>query len=254
MVITITNNKGGVGKTTSAANIGSALNLQGYDVLLVDFDPQANLSLHFGVNDPVNNIYRMIAGDKIQLHTIRDGFKLIPSHYDLNALSSEIANEIRKFYFLKEEIEKIKNNYHYVIIDCPPSLETLTYNALTASDNVIVPMSPEYFSMQGLNRLYDTINDIKIYTNPNIRVQGIFMTKFNKNVILHKECYKQINKHYPKALKEQTIRQNIALAECQTHHKCIYEYNEHSNGANDYINLTNELFHTHLQINPTTLN
>lgn len=246
MILTIINQKGGVAKTTTTQAIGQGLALKGYKVLFIDTDPQANLSQALGYDIMGKGLYDVFkkeatAGEVIQ-HT--PGGELIPSTIDLATADLEFTATGRE-YLLKQAIEPIKNNYDFIIIDTPPTLSILSINALTVSDYLIVPLTADIFSLQGLKKLRDTINSVKEYTNPKLEILGLLLTKYNTRAILNQDI-KEALEGQAKALKttlfKTTIRESIAIREAQSLQQNLIEYNQKNNKpANDYIRLIEEM-------------
>lgn len=242
-IIAFANHKGGVGKTTSAVNIGAALNKSGKRVLLIDLDPQANLSQSLGINEHQTNIYGSLIGKYSLIpHIIEFGtYEIIPSTIDLAGAEIELSSEVGREYILQELINPIKKFYDFIIIDCPPSLGLLTINALTCADEVIIPLQAEFFAMQGLAKLTDVIEKIKIRLNKNLKIGGIILTQFDSRKNLNKEVLNAVSTHFPSEVFTTKIRENIALAEAQTEGLDIFRYNEKCNGAEDYMALSEEI-------------
>ncbi len=240
-VISIANHKGGVGKTTTTVNLSAGLNNKNKNVLCIDLDPQANLTQSLGVKDFEYNIYDCITqnSDLIPVK-IRKGFDVIPSHINLSGAEVELINEPGREYILKSLVNKIKNNYDYIFIDCPPSLGLLTVNAFVASDKLLIPLQAEYLATQGLARLMEVINKVQERINPEFELEGVVLTQFNKRLVLNKDIARSIEKHFGENLYRSSIRENIALAEAPSVGKDIFEYNKRSNGAFDYSQLTKE--------------
>ncbi|CAO4844659.1 MAG: Sporulation initiation inhibitor protein Soj [Holosporales bacterium] len=242
-VISISNHKGGVGKTTSAINIAASIARRDKKVLLIDLDPQSNLTQGFGVKNIQFNIYDYLRGEKniIPLE-VKKNIYIIPSSLDLSAAEIELSSEPGREYILKDVILKLKDKYDYIIIDCPPSLGLLTINALTASNKVIIPLQAEFFPVKGLAKLNEVIEKIKNRINQDIEIGCVFLTQYDQRKILHREIAEMIKNFYQEKLFESTISTNIALAEAQSLGKDIFMHNKSSKGAIDYEQLCNELF------------
>lgn len=241
-VISLSNRKGGVGKTTSCINIGASLNQMKKKVLILDLDPQANLSQSLGIINPENNIYGALKGHyEIQPIEIMKGFHVIPSVTELAMAELELNNEMAREYFLKEIIDKIKQNYDYVLIDCPPSLGLLTLNALTASDQILVPLQAEYLSTQGLAKLLEIVQMMKKKLNPDLYIGGVFLTQYDDRKKLNKEVFEIVHTHFNTEIFKTKIRNNISLAEAPAFGMDIFRYNSKSNGALDYQALAKEI-------------
>jgi chromosome partitioning protein len=239
-IIAIANHKGGVGKTTSAINIGAGLNLLGKSVLLVDLDPQASLSQSLNVTDPDKDIYGSLRG-KYPLHPypILKGLDIIPSCLDLSGAEIELAGEAGREYILKELLEPL--SYDYIIIDSPPSLSLLTLNALTAAQDVLIPLQAEFLALRGLAKLRDVIEKIKKRLNKDLQITAVFVTCFDSRRVLNRNVVQSIQEYFPQEFLTTKIRQNIALAEAPVQGLDIFRYAEKSNGAMDYMELCKEL-------------
>ena len=241
-VISISNHKGGVGKTTSALNIGAGLNKLGKKVLLIDLDPQANLSQSLGIVDQDKNIYGAIRGEyKLQPINIIKGMDLIPSTLDLSGAEVELSGEAGREYILKELIDPIKKQYDYVIIDSPPSLGLLTINSFTASDEVLIPLQAQYLAIQGLTKLVEVVDKIKKRLNKSLKVGGVFITQYDNRKVLNRDVVATIQSHFKSEVFKTKIRDNVALAEAPTQGVDIFRYQPKSKGAEDYLALCREI-------------
>ena len=240
-IISIANHKGGVGKTTTTVNLSAGLNRNGKKILCIDLDPQANLTQSLGITDFESSVYDSLTqnSDLVPVN-YRDGFDVIPSHINLSGAEVELINEPGREYILKGLLNKIKDYYDFVFIDCPPSLGLLTINAFVASDQLFIPLQAEYLATQGLARLMEVINKVKERINPEVDLGGVILTQFNKRLVLNKDIAKVIEKHFGPRLYNSTIRENISLAEAPSAGKDIFEYSPTSNGAFDYMQLTKE--------------
>lgn len=241
-IISISNHKGGVGKTTSALNIGAGLNKLGKKVLLIDLDPQANLSQSLGIIEHEKNIYGAIRGEyKLQPINIIKGLDLIPSTLDLSGAEVELSGEAGREYILKELIDPIKKQYDYVIIDSPPSLGLLTINSFTASDEVLIPLQAQYLAIQGLTKLVEVIDKIKKRLNKSLKVGGVFITQYDNRKVLNRDVVTTIKSHFKNEVFKTKIRDNVALAEAPTQGVDIFRYQPKSKGAEDYLALCREI-------------
>ena len=241
-VITLANFKGGVGKTTSAINIGAGLNKLGKKVLLIDLDPQANLSQSLGLINQNKNIYGAIRGEyKLQPVEVLKGLSVVPSTLDLSGAEVELSGEAGREYILKELIDPIKKQYDYVIIDSPPSLGLLTINSFTASDEVFIPLQAQYLALQGLTKLVEVIDKIKKRLNKNLKVGGVFITQYDSRKILNRDVVDTIKGHFKNDVFKTKIRDNVALAEAPTQGTDIFRYQAKSKGAEDYLALCKEI-------------
>lgn len=241
-ILTISNHKGGVGKTTSTMNIGAGLNRLKQKVLLIDLDPQANLTQCLGASGEENNIYFNLKGTKkAEPLNISKGLDLIPSHIDLSGAEIELTAEIGREYKLKKLIEPLKKDYDVIIIDSPPSLGLLTINSLSAADYVLLPLQAEYLALQGLTKLLEVIDLVKETTNPALQIGGVFITRFDKRKVLNKNVSEIIEKEFKDIAFKTIIRDNIALAESPVNGMDIFRYSPKSNGAEDYLKLSKEV-------------
>lgn len=241
-IISISNHKGGVGKTTSAINIGAGLNRLGKTVLLIDLDPQANLTQSLGLIDQPRNIYGALKGEyKLEPVEIVKGLDVITSTLDLSGAEVELSGEAGREYILKELLEPLRASYNYILIDTPPSLGLLAINALTASQEVFIPLQAQYLALQGLSKLIEVIEKIKKRLNKDLRVGGVFITQYDNRKILNRNVVETIESHFIGKLFTTKIRDNIALAEAPAKGLDIFSYQAKSNGAEDYLALCNEI-------------
>ena len=241
-VISISNHKGGVGKTTSAINIGAGLNKLGKKVLLIDLDPQANLSQSLGLVNEESNIYGALRGDyKLQPIEVLKGLDVIPSTLDLSGAEVELSSEPGREYILKELIEPLRASYDFIIIDSPPSLGLLTINSFTASDEILIPLQAQYLALQGLAKLVEVVDKIKQRLNKGLKVGGVFITQYDSRKVLNRDVVETIQAHFKDEVFKTKIRDNIALAEAPSQGLDIFRYNIKSNGAEDYLALSKEI-------------
>ena len=241
-IITISNHKGGVGKTTSVINIGAGLNKLGKKVLLIDLDPQANLSESLNLEDQQYTIYGNIRGEyKIQPIEITKGLHIVPSSIDLSGAEVELSSEIGREYILKELLEPLRASYDFILIDSPPSLGLLTVNAFVSSDMVLIPLQAQYLALKGLTKLIDVIDRIKQRLNKELTIGGVFITLYDQRKVLNRNVVEIINTRFRDKVFKTKIRENIALAEAPTNGVNIYSYAPNSNGAEDYLNLSKEI-------------
>ena len=245
-VISISNHKGGVGKTTSTINIGAGLNRLGYRVLLIDLDPQANLTQSLGVESPdVPSIYDSLRGEFSLIPiVIGEGLELIQSTLDLSGAEVELSGEAGREFILKELLDEVDKDYDFVLIDSAPSLGLLTINGLTASDYVLIPLQAQYLALQGLAKLMEVIEKIKKRLNKSLAIGGVFLTQYDKRKVLHRDVLETVEEHLKDKLLKSIIRDNIALAEAPAEGLDIFRYNEKSYGAEDYMKLSKELAKT----------
>lgn len=241
-VISISNHKGGVGKTTSAINIGAGLNLLKKKVLLIDLDPQANLTQSLGLINQDRNIYGALRGEyKLQPIEIIKGLDIIPSTLDLSGAEVELSSEPGREYILKELIEPLRASYDFIIIDSPPSLGLLTINSFTASDEILIPLQAQYLALQGLAKLVEVVDKIKQRLNKGLKVGGVFITQYDSRKVLNRDVVDTIQAHFKDEVFKTKIRDNIALAEAPSQGLDIFRYSSKSNGAEDYLALSKEV-------------
>jgi chromosome partitioning protein len=245
-VIAISNRKGGVGKTTSTINIGVALSMKKKKVLVIDFDPQSSLSKGMGIIEAENNIY----GALLKLYepqpiNIFKNFDLIPATIDFVGAAIDLNSKKSREYFLKDMLDKIKHSYDYILIDCSPSLELLTINALTAADEIIIPIQSEYMATEGISELIEVINEIKERLNPNLNVLGMFLTRYDHRKIINRTIHEMVKDDYQEKIFSTKIRDNVALTEASLARQNIFDYNPKSFGAEDYKKLTEEIIKRH---------
>lgn len=243
-IITLSNHKGGVGKTTSTINVGAALHQQGRRVLLIDLDPQANLtqSLRLMVDDAKYTIYGAIRGlAPLKPISVTDGFDVVPSTLDLSGAEIELSGETGREYILKELLDPVRSLYDFILVDSPPSLGLLTLNALTASDEVLIPLQAEYLATQGLSKLLEVVDKIQKRLNKSLSVGGIFITQYDGRKILNRNVVDAVETRFSQYMLQTKIRDNVALAESPAAGLDIFRYNPKSNGAEDYTALALEI-------------
>lgn len=242
MIYAVSNHKGGVGKTTSAINIGAALATRKKRVLLIDLDPQANLTQSLGIKDSQLTIYDNLKGEKlISPIEYKNNLYVLPSSLDLSAAEIELSSEPGREYILKEFLSKLDNKYDYILIDCPPSLGLLTINALTAANFVIIPMQAEYLPLRGLAKLNEVINKIKTRLNTRLEIGCVFLTQYDARKILNRDVAESVSEFFGKKFLKNKISNNVALAEAPSQGKDIFSYNRNCKGAEDYMSLTQEI-------------
>jgi chromosome partitioning protein len=245
-VISISNFKGGVGKSSSCLCVGFALVEKGYKVLMIDADAQSNLSLSLGLDKNTNNHFGSYVLAEKDLSSvvvkISDLLHVIPSSIKAQVYERMLAAENDYQYFLKEKLEEVKG-YDFILIDTPPALNAFTYSALVASNYIFIPMQPEIFGVEGLNTIIDTVSRLQKRSNPGLRVGGIFFTKYAQSYRkrIHHDLVDDLKNSYGNLIMNTTIRDNISIAESQAMQQSIYVYAPSSNGAKDYKKLTEEL-------------
>lgn len=246
-VIAIANQKGGVGKTTTAINLAASLAVLEYRVLLIDADPQANATsgVGFDVRNVKTSIYECVVDDvdpkTIILNTNTPNFDLLPSHIDLVGAEIEMLNLPNRERVLKQVIDKVSNEYDFILIDCSPSLGLITVNALTAADSVLIPVQCEYFALEGLGKLLNTIKIIQSRLNPNLQIEGFLLTMFDARLNLSNQVYEEVKRHFQEMVFETVITRNIKLSEAPSYGVPALEYDVSSKGAQSYLTLAREL-------------
>lgn len=243
--IAFTNQKGGVGKTTTTINTGAGLSKIGYKVLLVDMDPQANLtySLKIHSSKMKQNIYHVLKGQcDVQDVILPHGdFDLLPASIELSGAEMELVNEPAREQILRTALQDVQDQYDFILLDCPPNLGLLTLNAFTAADELVIVLQSEYLALHGLSKLMDLIKIVQKRLNPDLKVEGIVCTLYDKRKNLNREVVGHIKEHFGSKVFNTLIRDNIALAEAPSHHKTIFEYDSQSYGAQDYMELAKEI-------------
>ncbi len=241
-VISISNNKGGVGKTTTTVNVAAAMSILKHKVLVIDMDHQAQSTYHLGVNPNKikNSVFDVLKGEKSYKDIIvkTKGIELMPSSPDLKGI--EFIPLPAKEFLLKEAMEGLEG-YDYVLIDCPPSLGVLTLNALAISDYILVPLQAQFLPFHGMYNLFEAVQMVKKRINRNIEISGIIATMFSTNKSINREVVEETEKRLPGKLFKTLIRENVSLQEAPSWGKTIFEYKPDSNGAEDYMALTKEI-------------
>lgn len=246
-IIAIANQKGGVGKTTTAINLSASLAALGKKVLVIDTDPQGNTTSGFGVdkNELENTIYELILGEcSIQdcmIKNVVEGVSILPSNVNLAAAEIELIGVDRKDFILKNEIDYIRDSYDFILIDCPPSLNTLTINAMTAANSVLVPIQCEYYALEGLSQLIHTINLIKERLNPDLDIDGVVFTMYDSRTNLSTQVVENVKSHLNQHVYKTMIPRNIRLAEAPSYGQPINLYDPKSAGAESYMALAKEV-------------
>ncbi len=249
LVISLLNHKGGVGKTTSAINIGAGLVELGKSVLLIDLDPQANLSLSLGIPRQKSTIYEALRGEsELVPYTVKERLDVVTSTLDLSGAEMELINEAGREYILRELLEVVEEDYDYVIIDCPPSLGLLTLNALTSSTYVYIPLQTEFLALQGLTKIKQIIDKVRFRLNKKLSIGGVIATMYDHRKVLNRDVVETIRKFFGNRVFDTYIRDNVALAEAPAQRKDIFAYSKRSPGAKDYLALSKEIIERTAQV------
>jgi chromosome partitioning protein len=240
--IAISNHKGGVGKTTSAVNIGAGLALMKKKTLIIDLDPQANLSQCLNIDNAEKTIYGSIRGDyDLHAYEIKDNLFVVPSCLDLAGIELEIAAKVARELILSKLIKKIDNQFDYIIIDCPPSLGLIIVNAFAAVDTIFIPLQAQFLALHGLDKLMEVINIVKENINSDLTIGGVFVTQFDKRKVLNRDIKESVQEYFKDKVFKTIINDNVSLAEAPASGQDIFEYASNSKGAEDYKSLVKEI-------------
>lgn len=254
-IIAIANQKGGVGKTTTSVNLAASLGVLEKKVLLIDADPQANATSGLGIDVESIEIgtYQLLehtnTAQEAIIQTDSPNLDLIPAHIDLVAIEIELVDKEKREYMMREAIGHLRNQYDYILIDCAPSLGLLTLNALTASDSVIIPIQCEYFALEGLGKLLNTIKSVQKIHNESLDIEGLLLTMYDSRLRLSNQVVEEVQKHFSEMVFKTVIQRNVRLSEAPSYGESIINYDAASKGASNYLSLAQELITKNDSIN-----
>ena len=246
-IIAIANQKGGVGKTTTSISLAASLGVLEKKVLLIDADPQANASSGLGVDvdaleyGTYQVLEHSVSAKKAIVKTTSPNVDIIPAHIDLVAIEIELVDKENREYMLKKALDKIKDEYDYILIDCAPSLGLITLNSLVAADSVIIPIQCEYFALEGLGKLLNTIKSIQKIHNPDLDIEGLLLTMYDSRLRLSNQVVEEVQKHFNDMVFDTIIQRNVKLSEAPSFGESIINYDATSKGATNYLHLAQEV-------------
>ncbi|MEL6810249.1 MAG: AAA family ATPase [Bacteroidota bacterium] len=246
-IIAIANQKGGVGKTTTSVNLAASLGVLEKRILLIDADPQANATSGLGIDveSVAQGTYQLlehtVGAKEVIMQSNSPNVDVIPAHIDLVAIEIELVDKESREYMLKNAIQDLKKDYDFILIDCAPSLGLLTLNALTAADSVMIPIQCEYFALEGLGKLLNTIKSVQKIHNQQLDIEGLLLTMYDSRLRLSNQVVDEVKKHFDEMVFETIIQRNVRLSEAPSFGESIISYDAGSKGANNYLSLANEL-------------
>ncbi len=246
-IIAVANQKGGVGKTTTTVNLAASLGVLEKKILLIDADPQANASSGLGVvvEEVTQGTYQLlehaISAKEAIVKANSPNVDLIPAHIDLVAIEIELVDKRDREYMLRTALAEVKDDYDYILIDCAPSLGLITLNALVAADSVIIPIQCEYFALEGLGKLLNTIKSVQNIHNPDLAIEGLLLTMYDSRLRLSNQVVEEVKTHFQDMVFKTVIQRNVRLSEAPSYGESIIAYDATSKGAVNYINLANEI-------------
>ena len=246
-IIAIANQKGGVGKTTTTVNLAASLGVLEKRVLLIDADPQANAPSGLGIDvDSIEKgtyqlLEHTLGVNDVIMNTDSPNVDLIPAHIDLVAIEIELVDKDNREYMMKEALKRLGDRYDFILIDCAPSLGLLTLNALTAADSVMIPIQCEYFALEGLGKLLNTVKSVQKIHNNDLDIEGMLLTMYDSRLRLSNQVVEEVKKHFADMVFDTIIQRNVRLSEAPSYGESIIKYDASSKGATNYLNLANEI-------------